>query len=62
MGAAVSERKALESPAATAAILSSLGIAALLAVLRNNRLARPSLPELRYEEVPPDKLLSLELF
>jgi hypothetical protein len=61
VGAAVNERKALESPTATAAVLAFLGVAALLAILRNNRLARPSQAELRYEEIPPDQLISLEL-
>lgn len=61
VAAAVQERRALESPAATAAVLAGLGIAALFAVLRNNRLARPAQAELRYEEIPPDQLVSLEL-
>jgi hypothetical protein len=61
VGAAVKERQALESPAATAAVLAAIGIAALFAVLRNNRLARPAEAELRYEELPPDRLVSLEL-
>ena len=61
IGAAANERKALESPIATAAVLASLGIAAGSAILRNNRAARPSQAELRYEEIPPDQLISLEL-
>jgi CubicO group peptidase (beta-lactamase class C family) len=61
VGAAVNERKALESPTATAAVLAGLGIAAGAAILRNNWLARPSQAELRYEETPPDQLISLEL-
>lgn len=61
VGCAVGERQALESTAATAAVVAGLGMAALFAVLRNNWLARPSQAELRFEEIPPDKLLSLEL-
>jgi CubicO group peptidase (beta-lactamase class C family) len=61
IGAAVNERKAFASPAYTAAVLGSLGIAALFWILRNNRLAAPSDVELRFEEVPPDRLLSLNL-
>jgi len=58
---AIGERKALESPAATAAVLTGLGIAALFAIARNNWLARPNQAELRFEEIPTDQLLSLEL-
>ena len=61
VGAALGELQALERPAVFAAILGSLGVAALFAILRNNWLARPSQAELRFEEIPPDKLLSLEL-
>ena len=61
VGAAVNERKALESPTATTAVLAGLGIAAGSAILRNNWLARPSQAELRYEEIPSDQLISLEL-
>jgi len=57
----VGERNALKSPAATAAVLASLGAAALFAVLRNHWLARPGIAELRFEEIPPDALLRLEL-
>ena len=58
---ALGERNALASSAATAAVLGCLGFAALFAILRNNWLARPSQAELRYEEIPADQLLSLEL-
>jgi len=61
VGAAVNERKAFASPAATAALLGGLGIVAAFCVLRNNRLAAPSDVELRFEEVPPDQLLTLDL-
>jgi CubicO group peptidase (beta-lactamase class C family) len=61
IGAVVNERKAFQSPAATAAVLTGLGIVALFCVLRNNRLAGPSRAELRFEEIPPDRLLSLDL-
>jgi formate-dependent nitrite reductase membrane component NrfD len=61
VGCAVGEREALENPPACAAVLAGLGIAAVFALLRNNWLARPSQAELRYEEIPPDHLVSLEL-
>ncbi|HEV2447458.1 MAG TPA: serine hydrolase, partial [Candidatus Sulfopaludibacter sp.] len=61
VGAAVNEREALQSPTASAAVVACVGIAALLAALRNNRLAAPSQAELRFDEVPPDQLLSLDL-
>jgi CubicO group peptidase (beta-lactamase class C family) len=59
--AAVNERTAFESPAATAALLAGMGIAAVFCILRNNRLAAASDVELRFEEIPPDRLLSLNL-
>jgi hypothetical protein len=61
VGAAVNEKKALESLTATVAVLAALGIAAGSAILRNNWLARPSQAELRYEEIRTDQLISLEL-
>jgi CubicO group peptidase (beta-lactamase class C family) len=61
VGCAISEREMLESPVACAAVLAGFGIAALFAMLRNNWLASPSQAELRYEEEPPDRLLSLDL-
>ena len=61
VGAAVNELKALDSPAIITAVLAGLGIAALFAMLRNNWLASPSRAELRFEEEPPDQLLSLDL-
>ena len=61
VGAAVGELQALQRPTAFAAVLSALGVAALGAVLRNNWLARPALAELRFEEEPPDRLLTLDL-
>jgi CubicO group peptidase (beta-lactamase class C family) len=60
-GTAESEREALQSPSAAAAVLAGLGIAAIFCILRNNWLATPSQAELRFEEVPPDQLLSLDL-
>jgi len=42
-------------------MLALIGGAALFAVVRNNWLSRPDQAELRYEEVPPDQVLSLEL-
>jgi CubicO group peptidase (beta-lactamase class C family) len=56
-----SERKVLESPTGTLAVLASLGAAAIFCVLRNNSLARQSSVELRFEEIPSDRLISLEL-
>jgi CubicO group peptidase (beta-lactamase class C family) len=61
VGCAVSERGALESRVASAALLAGLGIAALVAILRNNWLASSSRAELRFEEEPPDRLISLDL-
>jgi len=61
VGAAVNELKTLESPAASAAVLAGLATAAGFAILRNRWLAGPSRAELRYEEVPPGQLLSLDV-
>jgi uncharacterized membrane protein HdeD (DUF308 family) len=61
LGCAVGEREALERPGPIAAVLGVLSIAALLAILRNNWLARSSQAELRFEEVPADQLVTLEL-
>jgi CubicO group peptidase (beta-lactamase class C family) len=60
-GAALNEHRALENPLGTAGLLAAVGIAALIAILRNNRLARPRYAELRYEELPPDHLQTLNL-
>jgi CubicO group peptidase (beta-lactamase class C family) len=60
-GVADNERRALESPAATTAVLAILGMAALLTIARNNRLAGTGLAELRFEEVPRHELLTLDL-
>ncbi len=61
VGCAVAELQALENPVASAAVLAGFGIAALLTILRNNWLASPGQAELRFEEEPPDRLLSLDL-
>jgi hypothetical protein len=61
IGAVVNERKAFASPAASTAVLAALGFAALLCVLRNNRMANPTCAELRFEEIPPDQLVGLNL-
>jgi CubicO group peptidase (beta-lactamase class C family) len=61
IGAVVNERKAFASPAASTAVLAVLGIAAFFCVLRNNRMASPTCAELRFEEIPPDQLVSLNL-
>jgi len=61
ISAALNERKALQSAGATAALLAGLGIAALLCMIRNNWLADSNFVELRYEEIPTDQLLSLDL-
>ncbi len=58
---AIGELKVLGNPLACAAALGGLGMAAAFAVLRNNRLARPGLAELRFEEEPPDRLVGLDL-
>ena len=58
---AAGELRALERPALFASVLAVLVAAALGAILRNNWLARPSRAELRFEEEPPDRLLSLDL-
>ena len=60
-GAALNERKALESPAGTAWLLAILGTAALFAIVRNRWLALPRNAELRFEELPADHLQSLGL-
>ena len=61
VGAALAERQALGRPAAAAAVLTGLGIAALFTIVRSNWLAGPSQGEIRFEEEPSDKLLSLNL-
>jgi CubicO group peptidase (beta-lactamase class C family) len=61
IGAVVNERTAFGNSAATIAVLAGLGIVALFCVVRNNRSARPVCAELRFEEIPPDRLLSLDL-
>jgi hypothetical protein len=61
IGAVVNERKAFANPAAATAVLAGLGFVAVFCVVRNNRSARPVCAELRFEEVPPDRLLSLDL-
>ena len=53
--------EALESLAASVAVLVSLGIAAAFCTLRNNWLARSSSAELRFEEIPPGQLITLDL-
>ena len=59
--AAVHEREAFENPLAGAAILCGLGIVAGFCMLRNHRLASPNHAELRFEEIPPDQLVSLNV-
>lgn len=61
VGVAVNELEALESLAASVAVLVSLGIAAAFCTLRNNWLARSSSAELRFEEIPPGQLITLDL-
>jgi CubicO group peptidase (beta-lactamase class C family) len=61
VGTAVAELEALGRPVVFGVVLATLGTAALLAVVRNNWLARPSEAELRFEEEPPDRLVSLDL-
>jgi len=59
--AADNERKALQSPGATIAVLASLGAAAAFCILRNNWLASPSRAELRFEKIPHDQLVRLDV-
>ena len=59
--AAVGERDAFESPAASAAVLAGMGIAAVISILRSNWLAGAGRAELRFEEERSDRLLSLDL-
>lgn len=61
IGAANAEREALKSTARTFILLSVLGLSAAICVLRNNWLARDSSVELRFEEIPSDQLLTLDL-
>lgn len=60
-GAALHERTALQSPGGTAAVLAGLGALAAFWFFRNNWLASPRHAELRFEEEPPDKVVSLNL-
>ncbi len=61
VGAAVAELQMLKRPSGIAGPLAVLGIATLVIVIRNNWLARVSMAELRFEEEPADRLLSLDL-
>ncbi len=61
VGVAIEELEAFKRPAAFVAALAAVGAAALFIILRNNWLARAHQAELRFEEEPPDKLLSLDL-
>jgi len=61
VGVAAGELRAFERPATFAAILGVFGFAALFSIFRKNWLARPSQAELRFEEEPPDKLVTLDL-
>jgi hypothetical protein len=61
LATADNERKALETFSGTVAVLTALGAGAIACVLRNNWLARRNTIELRFDEVPSDQLLSLDL-
>jgi len=61
LGAAITERELLRDPAASAAVAAGFAAAAAVCVILNNRLAAPTLAELRFEEEPSDQLLSLNL-
>lgn len=61
IAAATNERTALQNAPATTVLLTVFGIAAAFCMLRNNRLASKDDTELRFEEVPSDQLLSLNL-
>jgi CubicO group peptidase (beta-lactamase class C family) len=58
VGAAIGELRALEHPPTIAALLVVLAAVALFSVLSNNRQPQA---EIRFEEEPPDKLLTLDL-
>lgn len=58
---AVGESKALQSATGTAMVLGGLAIAALIAVLRSNWQARDGEAEVRFEEEPSDRLVTLNL-
>ena len=59
--AAAGERKLFESTAGTTALLGCLIAAAAGAVVHNNWRARRNDAELRFEEIPPDQLVSMDL-
>jgi len=61
VAAARGESEALGNPPAIGAVLAGLGAAAIFCVVRNHRAAAAGDAELRFEEEPPDKLLSLNL-
>jgi CubicO group peptidase (beta-lactamase class C family) len=61
LAAAEAERNVLASAPATAALLAILAIAAAVCVARNHRLADAADAELRFEEIPPDQLVRLNL-
>ncbi|HTS65641.1 MAG TPA: serine hydrolase [Candidatus Acidoferrales bacterium] len=61
VGMAIGELDAFQRPAAIAGVLGALAFAALAAILRNNWMAHPGQAELRFEEEPPDRLVSLDL-
>lgn len=55
------ESEALGNATATGALLAGLAVVAAVCVIRNNRAAAPGEAELRFEEEPADKLVSLNL-
>ena len=55
------ERAAFERPITAAALLACLAAAVAASVIRNNLLASSRFRELRFEEIPSDRLLSLNL-
>ncbi|MBV8898004.1 MAG: beta-lactamase family protein [Acidobacteriaceae bacterium] len=61
IAAAVNERSALQSGWTTVVLLIVFGLAAAVCIGRNNWLASKSDTELRFEEVPSDQVLSLNL-
>jgi hypothetical protein len=61
VSAAIAELNALGNPLVFGGILAGLAVAAGFCVIRNNWMADPARAELRYEEEPPDRLLSLKL-
>ncbi len=61
IGASIEEREILKSGAGSAILLASLALIALFLILRNEVVAADPHIELRFEEIPDDKLVTLGL-